>query len=185
MILLALLLVPLTALNPGRTHMDTVLDEAVPVGPGKIRTLELPLRSPNARVVCQYSVLEGRNGVRVLLMTRDDADRWWRGEPHTVLAGTSYGHGGSFSQRMEAPGDYRIVLDNRVEDHDAARVLLRVHIVHGEGDGDALHGPEPRRAQIVVWTSVGFFLICVGWTGSRIRSAVERRRRRLHHFYYY
>ena len=185
MILLTLMLVPLTAGAPSRTHMDTVLDETVPVGPGKIRTLDLPLGAPNARVVCQYSVLEGRSGVRVLLMARQDAERWWRGQSHTILAGTSYGHGGSFSYRAQSPGDYRIVLDNRMEDHDAASVLLRVHVIHGEGGGTSLYGPDPGRAQIAVWSSVGLFLICVGWSGLRIRDALERRRQKLHHFYYY
>lgn len=152
---------------------ETVLDEEVRVGPGKIRTLDLGLEA-NGRVVCEHHVVEGQSGVRVVLLKKAEAEKWVKGEAHRTLAGTAFANDGSFTHRVAAEDEYRLVLDNRMEGRSGALVRLRVTVVTGEAAGPA-QGPERARGQTAVWTSVLLFLaICAG-AGWKLRKAwIER-----------
>jgi hypothetical protein len=166
-------LVALAAAVAWGLTQETVLDEEVRVGPGKIRTLDLGLEA-NGRVVCEHHVVEGASGVRVVLLKKAEAEKWVKGEAHRTLAGTGFAHDGSFTHRVAAEDEYRLVLDNRMEGRSAALVRLRVTVVTGEGTGPA-KGPDRRRGQTAVWASVVMFLVICGGAGWRLRKAwVER-----------
>jgi hypothetical protein len=154
--------VPLLALFlvSGEVRQQTVIDETVAINPGKIRTLDLPARDGPARVLCSYIVTRGGSGVRVLLMSFDDAEAFFRGQPHRVLAGAPFGRRGAFAQVIPAEGDYRIVLDNRLEGRGPVSLHLNVALVHGALAAGPVREAEPgrRRAAIVISLAV-FFLI--------------------------
>ncbi len=155
---------------------ETVFDEEVRVGPGKIRTLDLDIEA-NGRVVCEHHVVSGASGVRVVLLKKGEAAKWVKGEAHSTLAGTAFAHDGSFTHRVAGDAEYRLVLDNRMEGREAALVRLRVTVVRGEGKGPA-RGPDRARGQAAVWVSVTLFLVICGGAGWRLRRAwVEREER--------
>ena len=152
---------------------ETVLDDEVRVGPGKIRTLDLGLEA-NGRVVCEHHVVEGASGVRVVLLKKAEAEKWVKGEAHRTLAGTAFAHDGSFTHRVAAEDEYRLVLDNRMEGRSGALVRLRVTVVTGEAAAPA-KGPDRARGQTAVWASVALFLVICAGAGWKLRKAwVER-----------
>ena len=165
---LAALMVLACAAAWGLTQ-EIVFDEEVRVGPGKIRTLDLGLEA-NGRVVCEHHVVRGASGVRVVLLKKGEAAKWVKGEAHSSLAGTTFVHDGSFTHRVAAEDEYRLVLDNRMEGREAAVVRLRVTVVLGEGKGPA-RGPDRARGQAAVWVSVMMFLVICGGAGWRLRKA--------------
>ena len=176
---LAMLLAAGAALaHGGGARLETVLDEEVGVGPLKIRTLDLPLPEAGVRVILQYDVVRGMSGVRLLLMTRKDAESWAEGAPHLVLAGTGYGFSGALTHTLREAGTYRLVVDNRSESRAEALIRLRVRLLRNGASG-APYGPEPWRAQAAVWGSVGAFLGILGFAGLRLKKAWERRQDRL------
>ena len=150
-----------------------VLDEEVKVGPGKIRTLDLEVEA-KGRIVCEHHVVDGQSGVRVVLLKKAEAEKWVKGEAHSTLAGTSFGHDGEFSHRVAAGDEYRLVLDNRMEGRSGALVRLRVTVVTGETTV-AARGADRGRGQTAVWVSVTLFLVICAGAGWRLRRAwVER-----------
>lgn len=176
---LMLALLPLAAwAAEGEARLETVLDEMVGVGPQKIRTLDLPLMEPGVRVIVQYDVVEGLTGVRVLLMTLADAERWQRDEPHRVLAGSNYGFSGAVTRTLPQPGEYRLVLDNRSESRAGARIRLRVRLLRNGATGLA-YGPEKWRARTLVFGSAGLFLAILLGAGLRLKRGYEERQDRL------
>ena len=153
---------------------EVVLDEEVRVGPGKLRTLDLEMEA-NGRVVCEHHLLEGKTGVRVVMLKKSEADRWARGEAHSTLGGTAFLHDGTFTQRVRQGEQYRLVLDNRMEGRSAALVRLRVTVVLGE-PAVAVRGPDPVRGQAAVWISVALFLGISAGAGWKLRKAWEERK---------
>ncbi len=163
-------------------RLETVLDELVGVGPLKIRTLDLPLKEPGMRVIVQFDMVEGLTGVRLLLMTVEDAERWFRGEPHSVLAGSHYGFSGSLTRRLPEAGHYRLVLDNQSESRAGAQVRLRVRLLRN-GANALPYYPDRWRARTVVWTSAGLFIFILLFAGLRLKRAYEERQDRLRAYY--
>lgn len=161
-----------------RPRLETVLDEVVGVGPLKIRTLDLPLPENGVRVIVQYDVLRGLSGVRVLLMTREHAENWFREEPHLVLAGTGYGFSGALTRTLPGAGEYRLVVDNRSESRADAEIRLRVRLLRN-GATALPYGPEPWRARTAVWGSAATFLLILSAAGLRLKRAIEQRQDRL------
>lgn len=153
---------------------EVVLDEEVRVGPGKLRTLDLEMEA-NGRVVCEHHLVQGKTGVRVVLLRKSEAARWARGEAHSTLGGTAFLHDGSFTQSLKKGEQYRLVLDNRMEGRSSALVRLRVTVVLGE-PAAAVRGPDPARGQAAVWLSVALFLGISAGAGWKLRAAwVERK----------
>jgi hypothetical protein len=159
---------------PTAPRSFVLVDDHVRVGASRIRTLDVAIAEPGMRVSCVFSVVEGASGVRVLLLTQEDAESWARGEAHSVLAGTPFTRAASFARTLMIPGSYRVVLDNRMEGRGAATVRLRVEVTSGREQA-RVRGAHPLRAQILVWSSVLLFGAVSLFAGVRIRRAVERR----------
>lgn len=153
---------------------EVVLDEDVRVGAGKLRTLDLEMEA-NGRVVCEHHLLEGKTGVRVVLLRKSQAEKWLRGEAHSTLGGTPFLRDGSFTQRVRKGEHYRLVLDNRMEGRSAALVRLRVTVVLGE-PAVPVRGADPVRGQAAVWISVALFLGISAGAGWKLRKAWAERR---------
>jgi len=101
----------------------------------------------------------------------------YKRQAHRTLAGTGFAHDGTFTHRVAAEDEYRLVLDNRMEGRNSALVRLRVTVVTGEGPGQA-KGPDRGRGQTAVWVSVMLFLVICGGAGWKLRKAwVDREER--------
>lgn len=176
--LAAIALAASLATLPAAGYSDVLIDDDVQISPSKVRPLEFDVRVKGTRVLCTYHVEEGRSGVRAVLLKRADVRLWLNDRPHHVLASTGYSESDGFSSLIAEPGAYSIVLDNRLEGRDTAKVRLQVKLVSGSGMDVPVQSAASTRAQIVVWTSVLLFTLLALLSGWRIHLALERRRAR-------
>ncbi|MBI5085846.1 MAG: hypothetical protein HZB13_14760 [Acidobacteria bacterium] len=152
----------------------TLFDDEVAVAPARFRTLDIDLPVEPARVMCSYEVLEGGSGVRLVLLKREDAARWLRGEAHTTEASTPFARSGAISHRPAEPDQYQLVLDNRLEGRGAARVHLIVRVARNDDNTGPVRLADPRKGQILVWASLGLFAVAAVYAGARIKRAIDR-----------
>lgn len=152
----------------------TVYDDNVIVGPSRFRTLDLALPEEPARVVCSYEVITGGSGVRAVLLKKEDAERWLRGEAHQVEASTPFLRRGAFSHKPLEPDHYLVVLDNRLEARSMAEVHLLVRVVYGDGPAGHISTADPRKGQILVWSSFGLFALLAVYSSRQIHRRLRR-----------
>ena len=91
-------------------HSDVLIDEEVTVSPSKVRPLDFDLSSGDTRVLCKFHLVDGRSGVRAVLLKRDDVRLWLSGRAHQALAATEFAESGGFMFYLDDPGAYAIVL---------------------------------------------------------------------------
>jgi hypothetical protein len=171
--ILALLLTAAQPAEPPRSV--TLYDDTVIVGPSRFRTLDLDLPEEPARVVCSFEVLNGGSSVRAVLLKREDADRWLRGEAHNVEADTPFARRGAFSHKPADPDHYLIVLDNRLEARSATEVHLLVRILHNDGPSGPISTADPRKGQLLVWSSFSLFAALAIFSGRELHTRLQRR----------
>lgn len=147
-----------------------VLDQDVRVGPMKLRTLDIEVPDARAEVRCRFQVKEGGSGVRVVLLTPPEWNKWKDGTSNRPLASTAYLRQGSLLWHAKEPGSYVLVLDNRLEGRGPATVELQVDLNY-----PAIHDADPARAQIVVWSSVLLSLTLIAFSLWKIRRGWLRR----------
>lgn len=171
----ALILTWLLAATGAPPTITTLFDDAVQVGPGRIRTLDIPLPVRPARIVCTYDVLQGGSGVRVVLLKKEDAERWLRGEAHEVEVSTSFSKRGAFSYRPIDPDHYQLVLDNRMEGRSATEVRLLVRTVESDEVPGPIRLADRAKGRTLVLSSMALFAAVAGLFAVRLRSALTRR----------
>ncbi len=164
MILLALLLV--TA--PGRVLL---MHDVYSVPRDDWRYVEVRLKQQAATVDCDFRVLSGGSGVRVALVSRSDLERFRRGRSHDVLATTNFQRAGRLRFRTPGPGDYALVVDNRMEGRGPARVDLSLSLDFARPAPQASHELPPSRRWTVVALSVLVFLSISVWAGRKLMAA--------------
>jgi hypothetical protein len=150
-----------------------LVDETVTVPAADWRGIGIPLRQRGARLECEFAVRGGEAGVRVMLLDRAELERMSAGRAYRLLAATAYQRSGGFTYAAP-PGDYAMVLDNRMEGRGAARVRLRVTLVFDERE-PAPRTISPERRAVVVALSVLFLAGVVGFAASRARRLGRRR----------
>lgn len=159
----------LAALSAAAAPQTTVVfDDNVIVGPARFRTLDLSLPEEPARVLCSFEVIAGGSGVRAVLLKKEDAERWLRGEAHQVEASTPFLRRGAFSHKPADPDHYLIVLDNRLEARSPAEVHLLVRTVQGDGPAGAVSFANPRKGQLLVWSSFALFAVLAIYSARQI-----------------
>lgn len=168
------LLAALSAAAAEAPRTVTLFDDNVIVGPARFRTLDLSLPEEPARVLCSFEVVAGGSGVRAVLLKKEDAERWLRGEAHQVEAATAFLRRGGFSHKPADPDHYLIVLDNRMEARSPAEVHLLVRTVHGDGPAGPVSYADPRKGQLLVWSSFGLFAILAVYSGRQIQRRLYR-----------
>jgi hypothetical protein len=169
-----MILALLLALTAAPGHF-VLLDEIVAVPAAGWRAFGIPLPQRPARIECDFSVQRGGSGVRVALLRREEFDRMSRDQGHRELAATAYQRSGGFTYAAP-PGDYVLVVDNRMEGRGPARVRLRVSLAFGAA------GAEPRtlsarRRAVVIAVSVLVFAVIALFAGSKLRRALGTRQR--------
>ena len=156
-------------------HSDVLIDEEVTVSPSKVRPLEFDLSSGNTRVLCKFHVVDGRSGVRAVLLKRDDVRLWLSGGAHRSLASTGFAETGGFMFLIPDPGAYAIVLDNRLEGRAAAIVQLQVMLLSGTGVAGPVQLAAPLRSRLLIWISILLFGLASSYAGWRLKLALARR----------
>ncbi len=155
--------------------ISTLYDDDVQVGPGRIRTLDIPLPVRPVRIVCTYEVLRGGSGVRVVLLRKEDAERWIRGEAHDVQVSTSYSKRGAFSYKPLDPDHYQLVLDNRMEGRGPTAVHLLVRTVESEETPGPIRTADPAKGRTLVFASMGLFATVAGLFAAQLRRGLSNR----------
>jgi hypothetical protein len=162
----------LWAAAPGRI---SVVEESVRVPASGWRPVFLPLRQRPVTVVCSFAV-SPPGSVRVALMTRHDLLRLEDGLSHRSLASTGYERDGGFRLHVSQPGDYVLVIDNRLDARAPADVHLRVAL---EFPGrPAARTLSPGRKLAVTALSLAGFALIVGWSGRKLLRAMRGQRTR-------
>ena len=171
----ALILAALLAATSAAPKIATLYDDAVTVGPGRIRTLDIPLPIRPVRIVCTYELIQGGSGVRVVLLRKEDAERWLRGEAHHVETSTSFSKRGAFSYRPVEPDHYQLVLDNRMEGRTTSEVRLLVRTVESEEASGPVRPADRAKGRILVLASMAIFAAVAGLFAVRLRKNLDRR----------
>lgn len=176
--MMLLLLIALALPNPQR--VQTVVDERVAVGPGRIRHLEVMLPDTHATLECRFKVTKGDGAVRVVVVDRDAWPELRVKRNAAALASTGYAREGALTFNPRFDGPYIVAIDNRGENTVAVVAELSVRVVWPKAKT-----ADPIRAQTVVWTGVGSFLLLFGWSSYRIVRAVEQRSQYEDRYYYF
>jgi hypothetical protein len=126
---------------------------SVPASQWQTVTFHVP--EPGTTVEISFEVRQGSR-VGVLLLDRRQAARFHRGRPVDPAVSTPFQNSGRIRYRLAEPGDYVLVVDNRVEQRQAALVDLRVE-TSGSQTGVVSELPPARRRTVVALS-----LLCFG-----------------------
>jgi hypothetical protein len=148
-----------------------LIDEVVNVQPMEIKVVSIALPQRPALVDCRFHVAGEHPGVRAIFMTSTDAERFRNGLAHAALAATAFQPKGALRVAVAKPGEYAIVLDNRLEGQLAAPVRLRVWLTFQEEPAVDARYAAPRRQALAIALGFTFFLMVAGFAGWKIRKA--------------
>lgn len=154
----------LAALAPERAAL---LDEVFEAPAGGWRAVDVSLRQQPATLECRFAVVAGRSGVRVALLRREDVGRFRGGRPHRVLLATGFVRQGSF-RYAAGPGDYSLLLDNRMEVRGPASVRLEVLLEFPRGAEAVARELSPSRRLTVIAVSLAVFAVLAGFAARRL-----------------
>lgn len=167
----------LVALSGAASAPPLILfDDLVDVPPGQARTLAVPAQRGPARIACQFRVLRGGN-VRLLLLPAGAVEDWIAGRPSEELGSAGFGQAGTLAHLAAAPRELVLVAQARNGSRGIVRIRLLVRIL----DPDAPFPPppqpaDPRRGEILVWTSLGLFALSAAAGGSWLARLFAERR---------
>jgi hypothetical protein len=152
----------------------SLMDETVQVPASGWRSVQVLLRQRTATVVCAFTTAPPRS-VRVALMRIGDVRHLEAGRPHRVLVATPYRASGAFRYAVGEPGEYAIVVDNRLDARGPADVRLRVLLDFGRAVPEARVLSPARRLSVVV-LSLSFFVGVTCWSGRLLLRAIRAQR---------
>jgi hypothetical protein len=153
------------------SRVELVRDE-VRVAPNKWGWVEVNLRQRPAAVIASYQVQPGGPEVRFALMRREDLGPLLEDLPHSTLIVDGPAHAGTLHYFIGEPGDYALVVDNRVENGKPARVRLNVWLDFGEPA--PYTGISPTRRLVVIALSFAFFFGIAAYSMRRLWQAVKK-----------
>jgi hypothetical protein len=152
-----------------------LVDDVYTIPASEWRYLEVGLNKQTATVECEFRVVEGGSGVRLALVSRPDLERFRARRSHDVLATTAFLKSGRLRFSVPHPGEYAIVVDNRMEGRGPARVDLKIYLDFSvSGAQQARELPVERRRFIVI-VSILAFLATAAYASWRIWPALKTR----------
>jgi hypothetical protein len=151
----------------------SLMEDTVEVPAAGWRTFDLEFRQRPAILDCRFSVHSEGAGVRVALVRRGDLDRLRDGRGHRILAATGFEREGRLRAALP-PGDYSLLVDNRLEGRGPAEVWVKATVVFPPGAPEA-RVLSPERRAVVVATSLLLFLLVVLFAGRKLRRAMAHR----------
>ena len=169
-------MIALLLLLAAATERVTLFDDVIKVPRSQWRAIRLDLQQRPATIEVSHEVLRGRSAVRVVLMTSEEVERFSRGESHRVLAASPFSEKGNFHYAVTSPGNYQVLLDNRLEGRGASEVKVKVAVAFDDRLSFAPRElPEETQRRVVLWSLGGFAAVCsvCAWA---LLSAVRSRR---------
>ena len=136
--------------------LAVLVDTVVPVQPASWRAIEVKIEKPDTTVDCSYSVEQDSARVEAILVSRHDAERFNQGRSYHPLASTGFQTAAKLRFEIDQPGDYVLLLDNRLETHRSTDVSLKINLREPPSIVAATVSPE--RRQVVITLSLLFFL---------------------------
>lgn len=122
-----------------------------------------------------YDLAKGGAGVRLVLINRDDETKFALRREPKEFAATAFGTSGRIRAHVDRPGDYSLLLDNRLEAKQTAVIKFRGVIVYDADPVEVRVLPWDRRLAVIA-SSLSFFLGVCFFAGRRIWRAVTERR---------
>jgi hypothetical protein len=148
-----------------------LFDDVFTVPANDWRYVEVGLRQRAATVNCEFRVISGGSGVRVALVSHHELVRFRKGRSHDILATTNFERSGRLRFRVPEPGEYALVVDNRMEGRSEARVSMRVILDFAGRAPQPAATISPKRRLMVVLVSLALFGAIAYWAGRRIVAA--------------
>jgi hypothetical protein len=114
------------------------------------KPIDIIVSQADSTLECTYRVQEGGGAIQVLFMDRTEGGRFQQGRRFTPVAMSPHGRGGQFRTRVDKPGEYVLILDNRLETTRTARVDLKVDVSVPTNVLVRTLAPERKRAVIAI-----------------------------------
>ncbi len=143
------------------------IDEVIEVPAGEWRDVVFALRRQSAVFECRFDVVSGRSGVRLALLPASELDRMRANQRHRVLVTTGFDREGSFRVPVEA-GEYALVIDNRLDQRQPARVHFAVAIEFAPPAGQPRELTPARRFTVIA-VSLAIFLATLAYALPKLR----------------
>jgi ferric-dicitrate binding protein FerR (iron transport regulator) len=150
-----------------------VMNETVRVPAGEWRPFAIRLKD-GAMLDCRFAVERGESGVRLALVPWGDVGRLRERRGHHLIFSTGYDRTGAFRFALDTPGDYALVVDNRMADSEPADVRIRVALMRAGFRAAGRELSPERRAAVVTITSL-VFLTGLLWAGWQFRGVWSQR----------
>lgn len=123
-------------------------DGLVKVPPSQWKGVELKVPDAATSLSVSFNVQSGSSRVQALLLEPGQAQRYHEGRAFRALYSTSHRHSGSFRYFLPEPGNYVLMLDNRLEGRHPAFVTIKVQTM-GRNLGPVRELPADQRRLVV------------------------------------
>ncbi len=145
-----------------------LVDEVYQVPSAEWRYLAISVPRQPAIIRCHFDAESAKTVVRLALLRKAELERFRQGQPHGFLAVTEASSSGSLERRVDAPGEYALVIQNRGQGGRIAHVHLRVSLDLVRASEPAVRTLPPRRRLVVVTISLVVFFAIVLISGARL-----------------
>jgi hypothetical protein len=149
-----------------------LVDEVFTIPPSEWRYVEVQLKQTPVTVHCTFQVEAKGKQVRVALLRQADLERLRADQAHGFLAASALAPAGRLSHRLETPGEYAVVVDNRAL-QSAEQVHLRVSLDFAEAPVLGVRTLSPERRLTVILISFAVFFGIVAWSGKKLLRAMK------------
>ncbi len=150
-----------------------LVDQVYTIPANEWRYLDLGAGKSPALIEAEYEVRAGSDQVRLAVMRRDDLEHLREGLAHGVVEATEPGSSGKLSCELRPPGEYVVVVDNRMGDGRAV-VRLRIWLGFAPAARAIPERLSPQRRLAVILISFAAFFAIVTWSGRKLLPPVRR-----------
>jgi hypothetical protein len=135
--------------------LAVLLNSTVSVPRSHWQAIEVKIEKPNTVVECSVSVPGETARVDAIFMSRAAAERFNQGRSYTALYSTGFQTSAHFRYDVDQPGDYILMLDNRIEGRSATKVDVRIDL--WSTNPAIVQTVPPRKRAIIIGLSLLFF----------------------------
>jgi hypothetical protein len=145
--------------------MTVVLEGEVVVPRAHWRAIDVKVPHAGTMLKATFRAPENLSRIQVYFVTRENAERFARGGALRSLATTTFEDEGVFHHVVHEPGDYILLLDNRVEGRQATRVNVKIELLPPPA---TVRTVPPERRRLVELASVLFVLAVVAYSARQL-----------------
>ncbi len=150
-----------------------IVEHIAQLRPVEWQSRRLTLRKPGI-VDIVYEMKSGGAGVRLLLIANSDERKFESQREFHLYAATDFGETGRLKVHLAEPGDYSVILDNRLETKKSAAVKFKGTILYDLPPVQVRTLSWERRLVVIASSLTFFFGLCY-FAGRRLwRALVDR-----------